>query len=58
MVPESVHGGDIAELKARLESEVAHLVVLPKKGFVKVGYFGMKETAEWFCRREGVAMRL
>lgn len=48
-----------AELKARLESEVAHLIGLPKKGSMKVGYFRMMETAGWFCKkREGVATRL
>lgn len=45
--------GCSAELKARLESEVAHLTRLPRKGFMEVGYFRMMDMAEWFCRRRG-----
>lgn len=55
--PKEGHGSR-AELKARLGLEVAHLIGLPKKGFMEVGYFRMMETSRWFCRKEGVAMRL
>lgn len=55
--PKEGHGSR-AELKARLGLEVAHLIRLPKKGFMEVGYFRMMETSRWFCRKEGVAMRL